>query len=123
MDNFEKMKESLKTLVSFPSVQGEATENKPFGDGVFGALKYFLDLAGSFGFETINYDNYIGEVVFGEGKTEKDEIAILVHLDVVPAGDLTAWKYPPFEATEADGKITAEERPTTKALRWSAFTV
>ena len=37
MDNFEKMKESLKTLVSFPSVQGEATENKPFGDGVFGA--------------------------------------------------------------------------------------
>lgn len=105
MDNFEKMKESLKILVSFPSVQGEATENKPFGDGVFGALKYFLDLAGSFGFETINYDNYIGEVVFGEGKTEKDEIAILVHLDVVPAGDLTAWKYPPFEATEADGKI------------------
>lgn len=105
MDNFEKIKESLKTLVSFPSVQGEATENKPFGDGVFGALKYFLDLAGSFGFETINYDNYIGEVVFGEGKTEKDEIAILVHLDVVPAGDLAAWKYPPFEATEADGKI------------------
>ena len=65
MENFEKMKESLKTLVSFPSVQCEATENKPFGEGVYNALKYFLDLAGSFGFETINYDNYIGEVVFG----------------------------------------------------------
>ena len=65
MENFEKMKESLKTLVSFPSVQCEATENKPFGEGVYNALKYFLDLANSFGFETINYDNYIGEVVFG----------------------------------------------------------
>ena len=42
------------------------------------------------GFETHNYDNYIGEVVFGEGK----EFAVLAHLDVVPAG--SGWKYPPF---------------------------
>ncbi len=105
MDNFEKMKESLKALIAFPSVQEEASENKPFGEGVYNALNYFLTLAQSFGFKTINYDNYIGEVDFGEGKTEADEIAVLAHLDVVPAGDLSAWKYPPFEATEIDGKI------------------
>lgn len=105
MNNFENMKNDLKKLVSFPSVQEEAVDNKPFGEGVFKALEYFLSLAESFGFKTINYDNYIGEVDFGEGKTEEDEIAILAHLDVVPAGDLSAWKYPPFEATEKDGKI------------------
>ena len=42
------------------------------------------------GFETHNYDNYVGEVIFGEGK----DFAILAHLDVVPAG--SGWKYPPF---------------------------
>ncbi len=42
------------------------------------------------GFETHNYDNYVGEVLFGEGKP----FAILAHLDVVPAG--SGWKYPPF---------------------------
>ena len=105
MNNFDEMKESLKKLVSFPSVQGDPLPDKPFGEGVYNALEYFLSLAESFGFKTVNYDNYIGEVDYGEGKTEKDEIAILAHLDVVPAGDLSAWKYPPFEATETDGKI------------------
>ena len=113
MDNFENMKNDLKKLVSFPSVQEEALPDKPFGEGVFKALEFFLGLAKSFGFKTINYDNYIGEVDFGEGKTEEDEIAVLAHLDVVPAGDLSAWKYPPFEATEADGKIYGRRSPLT----------
>ncbi len=101
-NTFEEMKNSLKTLVSIPSVESEALLNMPFGKGVFDALDYFLSLADSFGFKTINYDNYIGEVDFGDGK---EEIAILCHLDVVPAGDLTKWTYPPFSATEANGKI------------------
>lgn len=101
-NNFEEMKNSLKTLVSIPSVESEALPNMPFGKGVFDALDYFLSLAESFGFKTINYDNYIGEVDFGEGK---EEIAVLCHLDVVPAGDLSKWTYPPFSATEKDGKI------------------
>lgn len=101
-NTFEEMKNSLKTLVSIPSVESEALPNMPFGKGVFDALDYFLSLADSFGFKTINYDNYIGEVDFGDGK---EEIAILCHLDVVPAGDLAKWTYPPFSATEANGKI------------------
>ena len=34
---------------------------------VFQSLKK-LDLAKSFGFETINYDNYAGEIYYGEGE-------------------------------------------------------
>ena len=41
-------------------------------------------------------------VSFGEG--EKD-IMLSGHLDTVPVGDLSNWKYPPLEATEENGKL------------------
>jgi succinyl-diaminopimelate desuccinylase len=90
---------SIKELISIESVESAAKENMPFGQGVYNALNYFLKLAKSFGFKTNNYDNYIGEVIFGQG----EEIAILCHLDTVPAGN--GWTYPPFTATEENGKI------------------
>lgn len=77
-------------LLQFDSSLQEAEENCPFGKGAAECLQYFLSLANELGFETHNYDNYVGEVVFGEGK----EFAVLAHLDVVPAG--SGWKYPPF---------------------------
>ena len=101
---FEKAVENTKELVKIKSVKDNKKENMPFGEGVFNALKFFLDLANSLGFETKNYDNYIGEVIFGRGKDE-DGLAILCHLDVVPEGDLSKWIYPPYSATEVDGKI------------------
>lgn len=81
--------EILKFDSSLKPVEGENGEF-PFGKETADCLNYFLNLAKSFGFETRNYDNYIGEVIFGEG----EEFAILAHLDVVPAG--SGWKYPPF---------------------------
>lgn len=98
----ELVKENLKKLISFPSVQGEPEEGKPFGKAVADALEFTLSLARELGFETKNYDNYIGEAIYGNGE---EEMAILCHLDVVPIGKLSDWKYPPFSATEADGKI------------------
>ncbi len=101
---FEIAVEKTKELVKIKSVKEAPTKDKPFGEGVYNALNYFLDLAKSLGFETCNYDNYIGEVVFGEG-SDKDGFAILCHLDVVPEGDLTKWTYPPYSATEVNGEI------------------
>lgn len=98
---FENLKENLKKLISIDSVQSDAKEGKPFGEGAYRALNFTLSLAESLGFKTKNYDNYIGEVEYGEG----EEMAILCHLDVVPVGKLSSWKYPPFSATEVDGKI------------------
>lgn len=79
----------LKFDSSMKPAEGENGEY-PFGKETADCLAYFLNLAASFGFEVHNYDNYIGEVVYGTGK----EFAVLCHLDVVPAGG--GWKYPPF---------------------------
>ena len=87
---FDEIIKSTVEIIKFDSSLKEAQEGYPFGKEAGECLEYFLNLASSMGFETKNYDNYVGEVIFGEGK----DFAILAHLDVVPAGD--GWKYPPF---------------------------
>ena len=90
---FDEIVASISGVIQFDSsFKGAEGENNeyPFGKETADCLAYFLSLAESFGFETNNYDNYAGEVIFGEG----EEFAILAHLDVVPAGN--GWKYPPF---------------------------
>ena len=82
--------------IRFDSTRSEPTEKYPFGKGCADCLDHFLNLAASLGFKVHNYDNYIGEVVWGDG----EDFAILAHLDVVPAGD--GWKYPPFGAEMND---------------------
>ena len=87
---FDEIVKATAEIIRFDSSLQEAVEGYPFGKGAGDCLAYFLNLASEMGFETQNYDNYVGEVRFGEGK----DFAILAHLDVVPAG--SGWKYPPF---------------------------
>ncbi len=87
---FDQIVQSTVEILRFDSSLKPAVDGCPFGKETADCLAYFLDLAKSMGFETRNYDNYVGEVIFGEGKA----FAILAHLDVVPAG--SGWKYPPF---------------------------
>ena len=87
---FNDIVSATSQILQFDSSLKPAEENCPFGKETADCLNYFLNLAEEMGFETHNYDNYIGEVVYGEGK----DFAILAHLDVVPAG--SGWKYPPF---------------------------
>ncbi len=103
-DYFEKSLTFLKDLIKIKSVKDVALENMPFGKGINDALTFTLNHAKELGFETINYDGYAGDIIFGEGSDE-DGLAILCHLDVVPEGDLSLWEYPPYTATEKDGKI------------------
>ena len=91
MDNyFDEIVQATVTAIRFDTSLKPAEDNCPFGKETADCLNWFLSLAESFGFETKNYDNYIGEVVFGTG----EDFAVLAHLDVVPAG--SGWKYPPF---------------------------
>ena len=97
MDNYSLYLQSLKTLISFKSVKGEAFKNAPFGIENNLALNYVLNLAESFGFKTINYDGFAGEVIFGEG----EEFGIIGHLDVVPVNK--GWNTDPFCLTLKNG--------------------
>ena len=91
---------SIAESIRFDSSIAKHSKEYPFGKGAADCLGHFLTLAETLGFETHNYDNYIGEVIFGEGP---EEFAILCHLDVVPAGD--GWTKDPFGGTVEDGKI------------------
>lgn len=97
MKNFDSYIKDLSELVAIKSVQAEAEDDAPFGVEIKNALLWFLKKAESFGFKAVNYDNYAGEIDFGDGQ----EIGIIGHLDVVPVG--TGWHEDPFTLTEKDG--------------------
>ncbi len=104
---FDEIVNSTVELIKFDSSLKEAEEGYPFGKEAGECLECFLALASGMGFEVNNYDNYVGEVLFGEG----EEFAILAHLDVVPAG--SGWKYPPFGGVindePSDGGVLGEK--------------
>lgn len=90
MENSAEIIRDISGIVKIDSSESEPVSGAPFGRGARSALNYFLALAQSMGFETHDIDGYAGEVVFGEG----EEFAVLVHLDVVPAG--SGWTHDPF---------------------------
>ena len=96
MQNFNQFTSHLSEFISFKSILGQPTPNAPFGKPIKDCLDWFLNLAKEFGFETINYDGYAGEVVYGKG----EEVGIIGHLDVVPIG--IGWKTDPFTLTCCD---------------------
>lgn len=91
---------STQEILKIKSVKDEKKPNMPFGEGVYLALDYALDLAKNMGFKTKNIDNYVGYAEIGEGD---ETVGILVHLDVVPEGD--GWTYSPYGGEIHDGKI------------------
>lgn len=115
----ERQDEVIKGIqesVRIESVRGIATEEAPFGEGPKRALEHVLALGESMGFRTKNIDNYAGWVEYGEGE---EMIAVLGHLDVVPAGE--GWKHPAFGAVIEDGRmygrgVLDDKGPTIGAL-------
>ena len=92
---------SLKTLISYPSVLNEGENGTPFGQAIQDVLEKTLEIAQEMGFQTyLNPEGYYGYAEIGQGE---ELLAVLCHLDVVPAGDLEDWQTPPFEATLKDG--------------------
>jgi succinyl-diaminopimelate desuccinylase len=92
---------TLQELLAIPSVEADpAGPDAPFGREIARALEYVLAWGERHGFTTKNLSGYAGHLEYGTG----DElVGVLVHLDVVPAGE--GWRYPPFSGTVADGKI------------------
>ena len=97
--NSEEMVETLKELLRIPSVAQEPEEGAPNGRDVADALEFMLERADKMGFRTVNFDGQVGYCEYGKG----EQIAVVAHLDVVPAGD--GWTFDPFGGREEGGRI------------------
>lgn len=101
MDNYkDEFFKDLSTVLSIPSANSPADTKYPYGKATGDALDAFLNIAKEMGFKTKNYDYRVGYAEFGEGEKM---IAVLCHLDVVPAGE--GWSEDPFQPRLIEGKI------------------
>lgn len=113
----EEMIEDIFTLCRVNSEKMPYKEGMPYGEGACKALRMAMEMAESYGFSVRNYDNYVGTVDLNEKPQQLD---ILAHLDVVPAGE--GWKVTePFQPILLDGKLygrgTADDKgPAVAAL-------
>ncbi|WP_028505809.1 Sapep family Mn(2+)-dependent dipeptidase [Ruminococcus sp. FC2018] len=89
---------SLGEIIGIESVATLDSSVKPFGEGSAKALKWGEDFLRGLGMKTKNVDNY---AVHGDFKEGEPVLAILSHLDTVPAGE--GWSYDPFKLTCKDG--------------------
>ena len=113
----DEMIEDIFELCRINSEKMPEEEDMPFGPGVAECLDTALDMAEGYGFETCDYDGYVGCVDMNELPKQLD---ILAHLDVVPAGE--GWTVTePFKPAFKDGKLygrgTADDKgPAVAAL-------
>lgn len=100
-DNYLK---DLTTMLKIKSVRddSQATQDAPLGPGPTAALKAFLKMADRDGFTTKNIDNVVGYAEIGSGD---ETVAILAHVDVMPAGN--GWDSDPFDPVIKDGNLIA----------------
>mgnify|MGYP000644703783 CR=1 FL=1 len=99
--HMDELLESLAALVRIPSVEGVPEEHAPFGREPARALHETLALCEKLGFRIGNMDDRVGWCEYGEGE---EMVAVLGHLDVVPAGD--GWTVTePFVPVIRDGRL------------------
>ncbi len=84
----------LAEIIKIPSVAGEREGIYPYGKVCAEALDCAARLAQKYGFTVENHEYHCMSILYGEGE---NEVGIVCHLDVVPAGD--GWSVPPYELT------------------------
>ena len=98
-ENLTSITEDICKLVSINTVNDTARPGKPFGDGIDKGLKFLLKIGKELGFDTNNFDGYVGEISIGSGN---ETIGILGHVDVVEGGD--GWKTDGSADSASDGE-------------------
>ncbi|ELY1561022.1 ArgE/DapE family deacylase [Listeria monocytogenes] len=87
----------LKDIVNIDSTNGHEEQ----------VANYLQKLLAEHGIESekVKYDVDRASLVSEIGSSDEKFLAFSGHMDVVDAGDVSKWKFPPFEATEHEGKI------------------
>ena len=96
-----QMLSTLQELLRIPSVSGVgASPAQPYGKEVDEALEYTLNLCRTLGMKTVKIPGKTAWAEIGQGD---EMIAVVPHLDVVPAGE--GWTTDPFEGTVRNVRI------------------
>lgn len=100
----EEIIEELKDVASIRSVSDASSEVKPYGQGCLDVLHKMLDKGQKAGFETYNFDNYVGSIFYDNKAPKENTIGVWAHLDVVPEGE--GWTMTePYHPTLKDGLL------------------
>lgn len=112
--------EDLKSLLAIESVRDDskATSDAPLGPGPKEALLKVLSIAERDGFTTKNIDNVVGYIEIGP-KDADEYVAILAHVDVMPAGE--DWQTEPFVPVVTEDKIIARGASDDKGPGMAAY--
>lgn len=88
----------LKDMVNIDSTNGHEEQ----------VANYLQKLLAEHGIESekVQYDVDRASLVSEIGSSNEKVLAFSGHMDVVDAGDVSKWKFPPFEATEHEGNYT-----------------
>ncbi|MBQ7864969.1 MAG: Sapep family Mn(2+)-dependent dipeptidase, partial [Clostridia bacterium] len=91
---------TLSRWIEIPSVKSTPAPGVPFGAEVRRMLDVAMADASAMGFAVRDFDGYACDLTLGDAP---EAVAVLGHLDVVPAGD--GWQTPPFTAVIDGDKI------------------
>ncbi|WP_100487102.1 dipeptidase PepV [Sporolactobacillus pectinivorans] len=110
----------LSSLLAVKSTKDAAAtkEGAPFGPGPLAALNHMLELAQKDGFRTKNLQGYAGYIEYGP-EDASDYIAVLGHVDVVPATG--KWAHDPFTAHIENGTLFARGAIDDKGPTMAAY--
>ena len=102
--NQSSLLDSVGSILRVPSVLDRADWGPgfPFGRPCAAALEKTLDHCQSLGMRVHNFDGYAGHAEFGP-EDAPEYVAVLGHLDVVPAGN--GWSRDPWGGEISDGWI------------------
>ncbi|MCO7126917.1 dipeptidase PepV [Sporolactobacillus shoreicorticis] len=118
--NKDAFLEDLSALISIPSTKdaSQAKEGAPFGPGPLAALEKILEMGDRDGFRTKMLQGYAGYIEYGPEDAE-DYIAVLGHVDVVPATG--KWAHDPFTAHVENGTLYARGAIDDKGPTMAAY--
>lgn len=91
----------LSDVASIKSVSDASSDVKPHGQGCRDAMACMLKKGEDAGFETHNYEHYVGCITLDNGA--EDSIGMWAHLDVVPEGE--GWMSDPYKPVVRDGLL------------------
>src|SRR5215472_10842032 len=115
----DAMASFLSQLITYPTVESVGPTLRPETEA---ALQAVLDKGREFGFTARrSRDGRVGILEHGEGE---EIVGAVVHLDVVPPGDLAQWENPPFSGRIVDGSVwgrgAQDDKGAAVGVLWGA---